>query len=139
MTFNNNRQKDNSQSHQHKGITFNKNTQIADFSVVTPEQAKSIKPVDTAILNMIPEGDLDLTTYLTELLRTNKPDQRNNTFWFPAPKNPGKAEDHTPTQTRILQELRGLQQKEKLNPKDDAESRMDYLKRFDWTDTLLTD
>ena len=42
--------------------TINKNTQIAEFSVVTPEQFKFIKPVDTAILSMIPEGDPDLIT-----------------------------------------------------------------------------
>ena len=60
--------------------TINKNTQIADFSVVTPEQSKFIKPVDTAILSIIPEGDPDLVTHLTELLRTIKPDQQNNTF-----------------------------------------------------------
>ena len=54
--------------------TINKITQIADFSIVTPEQSKFIKPVDMAILSMIPEGDPDLTTYLAELLRTNKPD-----------------------------------------------------------------
>ena len=82
--------------------TINKNTQIAEFSVVTPEQSKFIKPVDTAILSMIPEGDPDLVTYLTELLRKNKPDQQNNTFWFPTPENPGNTEDHTPIQTRIL-------------------------------------
>ena len=35
---------------------INKNTQIAEFSVVTPEQAKFIKPVDTAILSIMPEG-----------------------------------------------------------------------------------
>ena len=34
--------------------TVNKNTQIAEFSVVTPEQSKFIKPVDIAILSMIP-------------------------------------------------------------------------------------
>ena len=51
--------------------TINKNTQIAEFSVVTPEQSKFIKLVDMAILSMIPEGDPDLITYLTELLRTN--------------------------------------------------------------------
>ena len=51
-----------------------KHTQIAEFSVVTPEQSKHIKPVDMAILSMIPQGDLDLTAYLNELLRTNKPD-----------------------------------------------------------------
>ena len=62
-----------------------KNTQIAEFSVVTPEQPKLIRPVDTTILSMIPEGDPDLATYLNELLRTNKPEQQNKTFWFPTP------------------------------------------------------
>ena len=119
--------------------TTNKNTQIAEFSVVTPEQSKFIKPVDTAFLRMIPEGDPDLITYLTELLRTNKPDQQKNSSWFPTPENPGNTEDRTPIQTRILKELRELKQKEKLNPKDDIESRMEFVKRFDWTDTLLTE
>ena len=82
--------------------TINKNTQIAEFSVVTPEQSKFIKPVDMAILSMIPEADPDLITYLTELLRTNKPDQQKNTFWFPTPENPGNTDEHTPIQTRIL-------------------------------------
>ena len=96
--------------------TINKNTQIAEFSVVTPEQSKFIKPVDTAILSMIPEGDPDLVIYLTELLRTNKPDQQNfgfrHTFWFPTHENPGNTDDHTPIQTRSLKELRELQRKE---------------------------
>ena len=92
-----------------------------------------------AILSMIPEGDPDLITYLTERLRTNKPDQQTNTFWFPTPENPGNTEEHTPIQTRNLKELRELQQKEKLNPKDDIESRVEFLKRFEWTGTLLTE
>ena len=50
-----------------------KHTQIAEFPVVTPEQSKHIKPVDMAILSMIPQGDPDLTAYLNELLRTNNP------------------------------------------------------------------
>ena len=82
--------------------TVNKNTQIAEFSVVTPEQSKFIKPVDMAILSMIPEGDRDLIIYLTELLRINKQDQQINTFWFPTPENTGNTEEHTPIQTRIL-------------------------------------
>ena len=52
-----------------------KHTQIAQFSVVTLEQHKHIKPVDMATLSMIPQGDLDLNAYLNELLRTNKPEQ----------------------------------------------------------------
>ena len=92
-----------------------------------------------AILSMIHESDPDLITYLTELLRTNKPDQQANTSWFPTPENPGNTEEHTPIQTRILKELCELQQKEKLNPKDDNESRIEFLKRFAWTDTLLNE
>ena len=118
---------------------INKNTQITEFSVVTPEQSKFIKPVDMAVLSKIPEGDPDLITYLTELFRTNKPDQQTNTFWFPTPENPGNTNENTPIQTRILKELCELQQNEKLNPEDDSESRIDFLKRFDWTDTLLNE
>ena len=116
-----------------------KHTQIAEISVVTPEQSKHIKPVDMAILSMIPQHDPDLTAYPNELLRTNKPEQQDNTFWFPTPDNPGKPEDHTPIQTRILKELNELKDKEKLNPQESTEYRTKFLKRFDWTDTLLTE
>ena len=116
-----------------------KHTQIAEISVVTPEQSKHIKPVDMAILSMIPQGYPHLTAYLNELLRTNKPQQQNNTFWFPTPENSGKPEDHTPMQTRIFKELTELKDKEKLNPQDNTESRNKFLKRFDGTDTLLTE
>ena len=116
-----------------------KQTQIAEFSVVTPEQSKHIKPVDMAILSMIPQDDPDLTAYVNELLRTNNPEQQDNTFWFPTPEIPGKPEDHTPIQTRILKELNELKDKEKPNPQESTESQNKFLKRFDWTDTLLTE
>ena len=95
-----------------------KHTQIAKFSAVTPEQSKHIKPVEMAILSMIPQGDPDLTAYLNELLRTIEPEQQDNTFWFPTPENPGKPEDHTPIQTRILKDFNELKYKEKLNPQE---------------------
>ena len=116
-----------------------KHTEVAEFSVVTPEQSKHIKPVDMAILSMIPQDDPDLTAYLNEVVRTSKPEQQDNTFWFPTPENPGKPEDHTPIQTRILNELNELKDKEKLNPQESTESRNKFLRRFDWTDTLLTE
>ena len=81
----------------------------------------------------------DLTANLNELLRTNEPEQQDNTFWFPTPENPGKPEDHTPIQTRILKELKELKDKEKFNPQESIESRNKFLKRFDWTDRLLTE
>ena len=113
-----------------------KHIQIAEFSVVTPEQSKHIKPLDMAILRMIPQGDPDLTTYLNELLKKNKPEQHNNTFWFPTPEKSGKPEDHTSIETRALKEMNELKDKE-FNPQESTESRNTFLKRFDWTDTLL--
>ena len=107
--------------------------------MVTPEQSKHIKPVDMAIVSMIPQSDPDLTAYLNELLRTNKPEQQDNTFWFPTPEKPGKPEDQTPIRARILKELNELEDKEKLNPQKSKESRNKFLKRFDWIDTLLTE
>ena len=86
---------------------INRHTQIAEFSEVTPEQSKHIKPVVMAIRSMIPQSDLDLTAYL----RTNKPEQQKNTFWFRTPENPGKPEDHNPIQTRILKEWKELKDK----------------------------
>ena len=114
-----------------------RHTQLAEFSVVTPEQSKHIKPVDVAIFSMIPQGHRDLTAYLNELLRTNEPEQQNNTFWLPTSKNPGKPEDHTPRQTRIPKEMNEIKGMEKLNSDESTESRNKLLKRFNWTDTLL--
>ena len=45
---------------------------------------------------MLLQGDPDLNAYLNELLRTNRPEQQNNTFWFPTPESPGKPEIYTP-------------------------------------------
>ena len=109
-----------------------KNAQTAEFSVVTPEQPKFIKPVDTAVLSMSPEGDPDLTTHLTQLLKTKQPEQQNKTFQFPAPKKLGKIERHTTIQTGIPRELCEMREKEKLNPRD-VGSRMTFLEQFYWT------
>ena len=116
-----------------------KHRQMAQFSVVTPEQSKHIKPMDMAILSIIPQGDPNLTAYLNELLKMKEPDQQNNTFWFPTPEKPGKPEDHTTKQKRILKDLIGLKEKEELNPQESRVSREKFLKRFDCTDTFLTE
>ena len=95
--------------------------------------------MDAAILSIIPERDPDLITYVSELLKTNIPKQRNNTFLFPTPENPGNIEDHTPKQTRILKESHDLKVKEKVNPKDNVESQLKIVERLEKTNTLLTE
>ena len=96
--------------------TLKKNTQIADFAVLTPEQSKFIKPVDTAILQMMPSDDPDLTIYLNELLKSNKQDTQESNFWFPTPENPGNIEEHSPIQTRILKRIARIETKRETKP-----------------------
>ena len=88
-----------------------------------------------AILKLFPEGDLDLITYLEERLRTNKPEQHNNFFWFSKSETPGKTEDHTPIKTRVLKMKHELKEKKKLNAKDSKNSGTKFFKSFDWTNT----
>ena len=54
--------------------SIKKKHKVAKFSLVIPEQSIFIKPVDTAILSMVPEADPDLTIYLNEVRRTSKPE-----------------------------------------------------------------
>ena len=55
--------------------SIKRNIQISEFSLVTPDQSKFVKPLTTPILNVIREGYPNLTTYLNEILRANKPEQ----------------------------------------------------------------
>ena len=73
-----------------------KNTQIAESSLGTMQQTKYNKPVDTAILKMIPQGDTDLTRNLSKRFMENKLEQQSNTFWFPTPEKPGKTGNRIP-------------------------------------------
>ena len=138
LKVDNNWQNNSSKSNQYNGITISNQKARTDCRVlkVTPEQSKHIKPVDMAILSMIPQGDPDLFAYLNEFLRANKPDEQNNTFWFPTPENPWKPEVHTPIQTRILEEIIELKDKEKRNPQESTKSPNKFLNAFDWTDTF---
>ena len=47
--------------------SIKKKTQIVEFSIITPEHFKFIKPLDKAILSIIPGGDPDLTKYLKKV------------------------------------------------------------------------
>ena len=76
-------------------FTNRRDAKNAEFSVLTPEQSKFDELVDTAIISIISEGDLDQTTFLNELPWTNKPEQQSQTFWFATPENLGKIEGHT--------------------------------------------
>ena len=104
--------------------TLKKGTHMANFSIFTPEQTKHIRPINpTSVRHLTNNNQDDAIHYINSFLKTSKTDQINETYWFPTPQNPGKKKEHTPIQTRILIELRELEQLEKLNPLEDTDSR----------------
>ena len=104
--------------------TLKKGTYMANFSILTPEQTKHIRPVNpTSVRHLLNNNHDDAIHYINSLLKTSKPDELNETYWFPTPQNPGNEQEHTHIQTRILNELRELEQLEKLNPLENTESR----------------
>ena len=118
--------------------TLKKGTHIANFSILTPEQTKHIRPVNpTSVRHLLNNSHDDAIHYINSLLKTSKDDKVNETYWFPTPQNPGNETEHTPIQTRILNELRELEQLEKLNPLEKTNSRNQFLSNFDWTDSTL--
>ena len=118
--------------------TLKNGTHIANFSILTPEQTKHIRPVNpTSVRHLLNNSHDDAIHYINSLLKTSKTGELNETYWFPAPQNPGNEKEHTPIQTRILNELRELEQLEKLNPLKNTNSRNQFLSNFDWTDSTL--
>ena len=57
-----------------------KSTQIAEFSIVTPEQSKFIKPMDAATLTLIPEAQFASFNYYYWWVRKNPP--RTSFHWY---------------------------------------------------------
>ena len=118
--------------------TLKKETHIANFSILTPEQTKHIRPVNpTSVQHLLHNSHEHALHYINSLLKTSKNDENNDTYCFPTPQNPGNEKEHTPIQTRILNELRELEQLEKLNPLENTNSRNQFLSKFDWTDSTL--
>ena len=70
-------------------------------------------------------------------MKISKPDEVNETYWFPSPQNPGNETEHTLTQTCILNDVREIEQLEQLNPLEDTNSRDQFLSNFDWRDSNL--
>ena len=95
--------------------TLKKRTHMATLSILTPEQTIHIRPVNpTSVRHLLNNNNDDAIHYINSLLKKSKTDEVNETYWFPTPQNPGKEKEHTPIQTRILNELRELEQLEKI-------------------------
>ena len=115
-----------------------KGTHIANFSVMTPEQMKYVRPIDpVSTWHLLNENEEDAIYFISSLLKANRNSDQYKQYWFPTPENPGDETTHTPIQQRMLKESRNLQNLEQHNPHHDAESRRKFLSNFDCKDSML--
>ena len=115
-----------------------KGMHIANFSVMTPELMKHVRPIHpVSTRHLLNENEENAVHYISSLLKANRNNDQYEQYWFPTPENPGDEESHTQIQKRILRELRNLQEAESLNPQEDEESLQKFLSNFDWKDSIL--
>ena len=118
--------------------TLKQGSDIATFSVMTPEQMKYVKPIDAVTTwHLLQDNPENAAYYASCLIQSTRTGEDQENYWFPTPEEPGDPQLHTPIQQRILKELQNLQKLEKFNPQDDPESRNHLLANFDWTDSTL--
>ena len=118
--------------------TLNRGSHFANFSVLTPEQMKYVKPIyPVTTWHFLKDNPENAAYYASSLIESPKTSEDSENYWFPTPEEPGDPQTHTPIQQRILRELRNLQDLEKLNTQDDPESRKQFLANFDWADLRL--
>ena len=118
--------------------TLKKGTYMANFSILTPEQTKQIRPANpTSLRHLLNNNHDDAIHCINSLLKTSKINEVNKNYWFQTPQYPGKEKEHTPIQARFLNELRELEKLEKLHPLENTDSRNQFQSNFDWTDSTL--
>ena len=111
--------------------TIGSDEHIADFTVLSPDQIKHIKPIRPSELSFMMLQDTNvLDQYTHELLKVPSASEQEE-FWFPTTENPGDPTKYTPIQQRIYNELVELQRLENLNPRESDESRQQFLANFD--------
>ena len=116
--------------------TIKNHTKIVKLQILKPEDTKQLRPIEAAALKLLEDPD-DTHMYVNEITKSNENEQNDENLWFPTPENPGNEEVHTPIQRRILNEIRQLNKKEKLDPTKDQESRKEFLDMFHWVGSQI--
>ena len=84
-------------------------TQVANFTVLTPEQMKYVTPIDPVTKRHLLQDDpKNVAYYASSLFKSTKPEDSTENYWFPTPEDPGDTQHNTPIQKRILSELINL-------------------------------
>ena len=130
-------------------ITIPRNSDIALFKFLTPQQAETLTPIDPPLFTLAkirnPENfaqeinQLIIDEEINSHSQTPRPKSEYRKFWFPTPetcKNPEKLQG---VEKRIHTELSKLQELDNIDPQTDKSYRDHFLQRFKRKDSVLNE
>lgn len=118
-------------------ITIPANVPIALFSVLTAEQARFLVPIDPRTLSMIEEPNFE--TYAPSISACTPSEGQENECWFPTPETCSNTNNLTSLEKAIYNQIAAFQKAEKLNPLSSVSDRHEFLQKFNWKESILTD
>ena len=69
--------------------TLKRGTQVANFTVVTPEQMKYVKRIHLVTTwHLLQDNTENAAYYASSLIKSNKPEDFKDNYWFPSPEDP---------------------------------------------------
>ena len=109
---------------------------LANFTVLTPNQSKHLKPVapeHSSIISQHPDNAIAviIQRFQDELTNTTR-------MWCLAPKTCRDPQTLNSLECRIYDAIVNLRQQEKLDPTTSYEQRQMFLSRFNWESSQLT-
>ena len=132
---------------QENEVTIPRNSDIALFKFLSPQQAETLTPIDPQLLTLAKSKNPDdFVTEINQLVIDQtfssesqpprpQPDYKN--FWFQTPESCRNPEKLQGVEKRIYEELLKLQELDKIDPQMDANDRETFLQRFQWKDSVL--
>ena len=132
---------------QENEVTIPRNSDIALFKFLSPQQAETLTPIDPQLLTLAKfKNPDDFVTEINQLVidqtfnsesQPPRPQPDYKSFWFQTPETCRNTEKLQGVEKRIYEELLKLQELDKIGPQMDASYRETFLQRFQWKDSVL--
>ena len=125
-------------------ITIERNTLPATFTIITPEQARYLIPLEPKLLET--DNFSKTTKTISKHIEKVAKGQLNHItinhnakYWFPTPETTEDPSKLTGLEKRIYEELIRFKKREYIRPLDNVEDRKTFLDSFNWHGSVLTD
>ena len=132
---------------QENEVTIPRNSDIALFKFLSPQQAETLTPIDPQLLTLAKfKNPDDFVTEINQLVidqtfnsesQPPRPQPDYKIFWFQTPETCRNPEKLQGVEKRIYEDLLKLQELDKIDPQKDANYRETFLQRFQWKDSVL--